>query len=367
MPYIIIVLSSFYLGYLIWEKRYQQKIRKSFKHIIHVNGTRGKSTTTRLITAGLKNCGYQVFGKTTGTIPIMINTNNEQVEIKRLGLANIREQHKVMRKAYRERAEILVIECMAVSPEMQLLSQEKILQADINIITNVYHDHLKEMGNTLDEIAQALANTIPKSGHLIVSDNSFNHIFEQKIGNSDTLIHVAKEYQGADLLDTFKSNIELALEVARILEVNLDDYFEGMKNYLHDPAAFGIFKLNDTIFLNGFSINDPDSIKINYELICQKYNAAEITILLNVRDDRPTRTIQHVEMLKTMNFKKLIITGTNQSFIKRKFKSTNIVIEKYLGINKLENEKIVFGIGNYANGGKDILTYFEEKGERIYG
>ena len=34
---------------------------------IHVNGTRGKSSVTRLIAAGLREGGMRTFAKTTGT------------------------------------------------------------------------------------------------------------------------------------------------------------------------------------------------------------------------------------------------------------------------------------------------------------
>ncbi|HPX21086.1 MAG TPA: Mur ligase family protein, partial [Bacilli bacterium] len=155
-----------YLGYIVFERFYQKSLRKSFTHVIHVNGTRGKSTITRLIDAGVRNCGFRVFSKTTGTIPTIINTANEQVVIKRLGLANIREQLKMMRLAQKEKAEVLVIECMAVSPELQYISQDKMLEADIAVITNVRLDHLQEMGSSLPEIASSLANVIPKAKHL---------------------------------------------------------------------------------------------------------------------------------------------------------------------------------------------------------
>ena len=52
----LIVLSFlfFFLIYLTWEQIYLKIIRKSFKYVIHVNGTRGKSTVCRLIDSILR-------------------------------------------------------------------------------------------------------------------------------------------------------------------------------------------------------------------------------------------------------------------------------------------------------------------------
>ena len=41
---------------------------------IHVNGTRGKSSVTRLIAAGLRAGGKRTFAKTTGTAPRVIDS-----------------------------------------------------------------------------------------------------------------------------------------------------------------------------------------------------------------------------------------------------------------------------------------------------
>ena len=38
-----VTLGVLYLGYVVFERLYFIKIRKSFKHVIHVNGTRGKA------------------------------------------------------------------------------------------------------------------------------------------------------------------------------------------------------------------------------------------------------------------------------------------------------------------------------------
>jgi hypothetical protein len=117
-----ISLSAFYIFYVIIERLLINYYRKKIPLIIHVNGIRGKSTTTRLIDAGLRNCGLKVFSKTTGTIPTMINSNNQDVVIKRLGKANIREQIKMLKKAAKENEtlapsanSVFLKECIKVS------------------------------------------------------------------------------------------------------------------------------------------------------------------------------------------------------------------------------------------------------------
>ena len=77
-----------------------------------------------------------------------------------------------------------------------------------------------------------------------------------------------------------------------------------MKKYHHDIGAYLEIKLDNTIFLNGFSINDPESIQIVYNKIIDKYDKNNLSILLNNRFDRPTRVLQHIEMLKELECKK---------------------------------------------------------------
>ena len=62
-------LFSLYLLYLLWEAHAVRIARKKLAHVVHVNGTRGKSTVSRLIEAGLREGGMRVFCKTTGTDP----------------------------------------------------------------------------------------------------------------------------------------------------------------------------------------------------------------------------------------------------------------------------------------------------------
>jgi len=88
-----------FLIYGIFEQINHFKRIKNIPIRIHVNGTRGKSTTTRLIAAGLREAGFKVLAKTTGTLPRLILEDATEVPIKRRGNANIIEQLKVFTEA----------------------------------------------------------------------------------------------------------------------------------------------------------------------------------------------------------------------------------------------------------------------------
>ncbi len=150
---------------MLWEAHTARIARKKLAHVVHVNGTRGKSTVSRLIEAGLRAGGLRVFCKTTGTDPMTIDVNGCEQPIRRRGKANIKEQITILRRAAAQDAQVLVVECMAITPEFQQASQHDILRADIGVITNVRRDHTDVMGDTLPQIAEALCHTVPRGGY----------------------------------------------------------------------------------------------------------------------------------------------------------------------------------------------------------
>ena len=362
---IILVLSVLYIGYIIFEKLYNDKIRKSFKYVIHVNGIRGKSTTTRLVDAGFRKLGFKVFSKTTGTFPRIINTKGDEVEVRRLGPANIREQLRMMRRAYKEKAEVVVLECMAVNPELQEICEHKILHSNVTVITNVREDHIGEMGDTLEALALALSKTTPDNGVLVIHDEDYIDIFENSAKHNNSKLSIAKKLDFENEIDTFIDNVENALEVARALDLDCALFYEGMKEYRRDLGSYKELKIDNTIFINALSVNDPESLKINYEEVIKKYDENRITILLNSRDDRPSRIIEHIKLLQELKPKKIILSGSAKVYIKRKLEKFGFDISYLKKIEDLKNEDIILGIGNIAGYGKKILAYFEENGEKI--
>src|SRR5687767_9147499 len=63
---------------------------------IHVNGTRGKSSVTRLIAAGLREGGIITCAKTTGTLARMIFPDGREVPVFRPSRPNVIEQIRIV-------------------------------------------------------------------------------------------------------------------------------------------------------------------------------------------------------------------------------------------------------------------------------
>ena len=66
---------------------------------VHVNGTRGKTSVTRLIAAGIREAGIRCVAKTTGTVPRFILPNGREVPVYRPGGANVIEQKQAVSMA----------------------------------------------------------------------------------------------------------------------------------------------------------------------------------------------------------------------------------------------------------------------------
>jgi len=66
---------------------------------VHVNGTRGKSSVTRLIAAGLRAGGIRTCAKTTGTLARMILSDGRELPIFRPDRANVIEQKRIVANA----------------------------------------------------------------------------------------------------------------------------------------------------------------------------------------------------------------------------------------------------------------------------
>lgn len=411
------------------ESRIHKKNLKKIPWIIHVNGIRGKSSTTRLIHGGLAAAGYKVIAKTTGTEPRLIFEDGQEKKIFRAGIPRIIEQRKVINSIKDRNIDILVLECMAISPEMQWISENKLLQADIGVITNVRYDHQDKMGRSLDEIASTLALTIPKNGVLITGSRQFLEKFRELAATQGTITYFASgtlaatnqadsppaekptgpiqakvtdavqaendkinRGRAADSLKlknyfkapVFRQNVASALEVCRLFDLNDQVALKGMATARPDPGALGFYKLLSNgyrlYFINGFAANDYESTLKTWEVWQDWYNYENYSLLpligiFNSRIDRGYRLKEISKINASIKFSKLFITGYSPFHLLGQASLTKLGCER-LKLKDIEGELaqltakhasdlLIFGFGNTKGQGLELIEYFRNKGEEL--
>lgn len=365
-------LLAVILTYLALEQHHALQDRKKLQHVIHVNGIRGKSTVTRLIDAGLRAGGLRVFCKTTGTVPMTIGTDHCVRPLHRRGRANIKEQLHMLRLAAKEDAQILVLECMAVDPALQRVSQHQMIHADIGVITNVRLDHTAEMGETLEEICDALSNTIPKNGVLFTADEQF---FEQLARNANRIgcrTQLARPNGNEPEFD-FPENLALALSVCRHLGVAEETALNGMLHYQRDPYALSLHRLpGGGIFVNGLSINDPQSTQLVFDRLAKRFDwhSKDLILLINNRPDRGYRTEHMAMVAQYLQPSRVWLLGASQRAAARAIQKLvpKIEIRRFsqagdLPLDQVPAGKVVFAVGNVAGPGHEVMKRVREEGE----
>ena len=371
MTALIVCLLLLCLALLAAEDRRAKRDREKLAHVVYVNGIRGKSTTTRLIEAGLREGGYKVFSKTTGTLPMTIGVDGVERPLKRPGRANIREQLDILHRAAEEGAEVLVIECMAVDPVLQNVSQHRMVRADVGVITNVRLDHTEEMGETLEEICDALSNTVPRSGCLFTADERFFPRLEEKARKMDSLACLVRPTGEEPAVD-FPENLALAAEVCWHLGVDKKIAFAGMARYQRDPFALSIHRLpGGGVFVNGMSINDPQSTRLVFHRLADQYGwqNEDLILLINNRPDRGYRTRHMVMVAQELTPPMVWLTGASRLTVERALRKALPGVEvsyfargEDIPVDGVPAGKVVFAVGNLAGPGHALMKRVREEG-----
>ena len=349
---------------------------------VNINGIRGKSTVTRLITSILTEAGYKTVGKTTGTAARMIYwfQDDEDIIVRQPQGANIGEQLKVLQKAADLNAEALVCECMAVNPDYQKVFQFRMLEANIVVIVNVLEDHLDVMGPTLDQIAQAFGATIPYNGFLITIDCAYTNYFKQIAKERNTKVIIADnskitdEYLAKFDYMIFPDNASLALAVGEALGIDEETCFKGMLNAHPDPGAMRITRIGDEdlncTFVNGFAANDPQSTVNIWERVKElEYNTEDPIVIMNCREDRVDRTEIFVKnVFPNIKTHTLVGIGEITEPIATAFKNGLLPnVKNYIdlenatpdeildAIGPLMKDRVIYGVGNIHGTGEPFI------------
>ena len=388
---LISILLGIVIVFLLSEYRIHDRNLNSIPVRIHVNGTRGKSSVTRLIAAGLRGAGIKTYAKTTGSVPRVITDDGTEYPVFRPAGANIIEQVRIVSFAARQGAHALVIECMALQPVLQFLAEAKLIRATHGVITNARPDHLDLMGPTERDVSLALLGTTPYKARLFTCERDYPEDFEAACEDRETDLIVVQEEEirsvSREDMHPFpyvehKENVALALKVCASLGVSRQTALQGMWTAVPDVGAMQEFRLTffgrELFFVNGFAANDPESSETIWRIALERHERLERKIMvINTRADRPDRSKQlgeaipgwppaHKYLVIGSGTYRLVKTAINRGvhpslILNAEGSTVERVFEETVRISG--RSAMIMGIGNIASPGLELVTYFQNRAD----
>ena len=218
--------------------------KQTFK-IIHVTGTKGKGSTTLVLSNMLKSAGY----KTASFVSPHIINVRERIAINNQWISeedftnitkkikNILEENKIYNITVFEIFTIIGLyyfyiqnvdyACIEVGIGGKL-DCTNIVDSSISIITSISYDHIEILGNTIEEITEQKAGII-KENSLVVSA-------AQEKESTNIIKKISKEKNSK--LYVFKKDfdVDIISNTNKILEFN---YIENEKKYKFETTLLG--------------------------------------------------------------------------------------------------------------------------------
>ncbi len=347
-------------------------VRRDVKTIgirVHVNGTRGKSTVAAYMAAALRASGRRTFAKVTGTRPALLLPDGSVEFIRRRGAARVQEQFRTIRRAARAGAECLVLECMSIDPELQRL-ESRFFDPGLYIITNIRDDHGETMGRTAEEQADAILSAIPYDSVVVAGKCAFTEELAAAAGRKRSRVIFAGGPGGRQIGPlpdgVLDENVAIACAAAEAAGIDFDSALRGILDSIGGDAARpielagagGVIR-----FVDGFSVNDVESAErfVDYWRGRMAYEGP-LTVVLNTRSDRPTRTTSFARWLAAARgISRVIVTGTHApaartALLKEGFAKENVLLWNDRQAKRADTllpeicgrGSVVFGLGNIS-------------------
>lgn len=373
----------------VLEQRAHLRCLRKIPVRIHVNGTRGKSSVTRLIAAGLREHGIVTCAKTTGTLPRLVLPDARELAVFRPGAPNVIEQKRVIAACAGLNAQALVVECMALQPELQALCEFKLIRATHAVITNARPDHLDVMGPDEAAVARALAGMVPVGGKLYTSEVTHRAPLERAasdrnsqlicVGPEDQERITAQDMAGFSYIE-HRDNVALALKVCEDLGVPRAVALRGMRGSAPDPGALTSYRIaffgRSLLFMNAFAANDPVSTRQLWELSLAQNPDVETRIaVFNCRADRADRSAHlgqdfaawpapdHVVLMGsgTYTFARAATrAGADPSkFVFAEELAVHEIFERIVSL--VGSSALIMGMGNIGGDGLALVRYFSNR------
>jgi poly-gamma-glutamate synthase PgsB/CapB len=372
-----------------------RRAAESIPHRVVVTGTRGKSSVTRLVAAGLRAGGLRTWAKATGSAPSLIFPDGSEQRIRRRASPSILEQGRLLRRAAGEGAEAIVFEAMSIHPETQRAEGRLILRPRILAVTNARLDHLGGAVRERSDVARMLLLSAPPGCRVLVPEEElFPGLCEACERADAVLVPVGRDSfpeSGALVGDMgypeFAVNLRLALATCAELSVSGGAVLAAMRGCRPDLGRFRLLRFRgdageEVLAASAFAANDPESTLRVLEAMEAREDATPApgrkVWILNVRKDRGERTLQWIDTLvewsrrACLPFEELLVIGdaAHGRAAARKLRKSGLDAEYLPGADprritaratRGSGRNLLFGIGNIAGIGGALVEYWASR------
>ncbi len=336
---------------------------------------------TRLIVAALKEAGYPVLAKTTGSRPFLILPDGRETGLVRRGPPVLLEQKMVLKRARDLGVNALVTEMMSIRPECLAVESRRLLRPHVLVVTNVRLDHREEMGWTKTEIARSLASTIlPEATVFVPKDEGYPEFERAAASVRAEVIRVEK----GGLASFFEEDRALAEAVVAHLGVASETARRGFANARPDFGSAKAWEANlgsppvPWILVSAFAANEPESSGRVLARLKEKIprDGRSLLGLLNFRPDRGDRTCQWLDAQEKgffAGFRRVYVVGAHGHALRTRKKtggrrlftplsgrSPSALTERIAALEA--GGSILVGLGNIGGIGGALVEHWQEIG-----
>lgn len=307
----------------IWSRRNLARLRSIPLRVL-VSGTRGKSSTVRLIHAALTAGGIPTLGKMTGTASRELDTAGTEHPTNRVGQVSILEMLETVHRSFQRDSvapRAVVLECMAVTPSLIELVAQDIVRPQVSVVTNALWDHLEEQGTTLQEIAISLSKVMVGSQLAITAEHRTDTrsvlAYEAQLHGCD-FDAVSGDQVPPQILSRLPGahpdNVAIALAVAAFAGVDQETAIRGMQAATVEPLptlpVAAVIDGVEWFYRDIGSINDTDSLTPALRDARDQMPPDAVTLaILTTRWDRPLRAIQFASSITPADVDGIVIAG----------------------------------------------------------
>lgn len=385
---IVLILSvTAFVLYLIHERKSVDRWRKQIPQTIIVTGTRGKSTTARLLASVLRSDGRKVLAKTTGSRPTLHWPDGSQTEMRRRGQASVLEQKRLLELAASLEVDFLVAEVMSIHAENHIAEAHQLLRPDLVVVTNTWPDHIDAQGETEEEIAATLSLDVVPGATVFLTRHCRRNAFEQAVFRAEGRMVIVEENRCAPMVDRnpdlagseFADNLDLVCAVARELDIENEVIEAGLADASGYPGAFAVREIRSNesgkrvYFVDAFAANDPVSTERVFQRVAHSFRPTshDFVGLLCLRPDRGDRTRQWIDAIRSGRpgrFRRLYVTGGHAMAAARSLELAQFLGQKSAEritasiVTEVEDNTVVFGFGNFVGWGHRLTKHWDSAG-----